>query len=70
MILSAFTLVHVVLNPVGIGAGFVVAYGLLTSKRLARWTTLFLTTTVATSVTGFFSHFMASRPAWGSALCL
>jgi hypothetical protein len=34
MILSAFTLFHVALSLVGIGAGVVVAYGLLTSKRL------------------------------------
>jgi hypothetical protein len=53
MILSAFTLFHVVLSLVGIGSGFVVVYGLLTSKRFDGWTGLFLTTTVATSVTGF-----------------
>ena len=60
MILSAFTFFHVVLSLVGIGSGFVVLYGLLTSKRLDRWTMLFLTTTAATSVTGFlfpFHHF-------------
>jgi hypothetical protein len=53
MILSAFTFFHVVLSLVGIGSGFVVMYGLLISRRLDGWTTLFLTTTVATSVTGF-----------------
>jgi hypothetical protein len=53
MILSAFTLFHVVLSLVGIGSGFVVVYGLLASKRLDGWTALFLITTVATSVTGF-----------------
>jgi hypothetical protein len=53
MILSAFTFFHVVLSLVGIGSGFVVMYGLLTLRRLDGWTTLFLTTTVATSVTGF-----------------
>jgi hypothetical protein len=53
MILAAFTLFHVVLSLVGIGAGFVVVYGLLASKRLDGWTNLFLTTTVATSLTGF-----------------
>lgn len=54
MILSAFTFFHVLLSLVGIGSGFVVMYGLLTSKRLDGWTSLFLTTTVATSVTGYF----------------
>jgi hypothetical protein len=53
MILSAFTLFHVVLSLIGIASGFVVAYGLLSSKRLDGWTALFLSTTVATSVTGF-----------------
>ena len=41
------------LSLVGIGAGFVVVYGLLTPRRFDGWTKLFLTTTVATSVTGF-----------------
>ena len=54
MILGAFTLFHVLLSLVGIGAGFVVVFGLLASKRLDGWTSLFLTTTVATSVTGYF----------------
>jgi hypothetical protein len=53
MVLSAFTLFHVVLSLVGIGSGFVVVYGLLASKRFEGLTKLFLTTTVATSVTGF-----------------
>jgi len=50
---STFTLVHVLLSLVGIGAGFVVMAGLLTRKRLNGWTALFLVTAVATSVTGF-----------------
>jgi hypothetical protein len=53
MILTAFTLFHVALSLVGIGSGFVVVYGLLTSKRLDGWTKVFLVTTVATSVTAF-----------------
>src|SRR5271163_2544913 len=64
MILSAFTLFHVLLGLVGIVAGFVVVYGLLTSKRLDGWTALFLTTTVATSLTGFLfpvHHFLPSH---------
>jgi hypothetical protein len=64
MLLAAFTFFHVVISLIGIGAGFVVAYGLLTSKRLDNWTALFLTTTIATSVTGFFfpvQHFMPSH---------
>jgi len=53
MILVAFTLFHVALSLIGIGAGFVVVYGLMASKRLDGWTGLFLITTVATSATGF-----------------
>jgi hypothetical protein len=53
MILAAFTIFHVLLSLIGIGAGLVVAYGLVTSRRFDHWTALFLTTTIATSVTGF-----------------
>lgn len=53
MILSAFTFFHVALSLIGIGSGFVVVYGLLTSRLMGGWTMTFLTTTVATSVTGF-----------------
>jgi hypothetical protein len=64
MTTEAFTLVHVVLSLVGILSGFVVAYGLLTAKRLGGWTAIFLATTVATSVTGFgfpFDHLLPSH---------
>jgi hypothetical protein len=54
MILTAFTLFHVLLSLVGIGSGFVVVYGLLASKRLDGWTKVFLITSIATSVTGYF----------------
>jgi hypothetical protein len=54
MILTAFTLFHVALSLVGIGSGLVVLYSLLASKWSSGWHTLFLITTVATSVTGFF----------------
>jgi hypothetical protein len=62
MILSAFTLFHVVLSLVGIAAGLMVVYGLVESKRLDGWTAIFLTTTVATSVTGFLFPFHGITP--------
>ncbi len=62
MLLNAFTLFHVLLSLVGIGSGFVVGYGLLESKRLDGWTSIFLTTTVATSVTGFLFPFHGITP--------
>ena len=51
--LTIFTFVHVLISSIGIVAGLVVAYGLLTAKRLERWTAVFLWTTLLTSVTGF-----------------
>ena len=51
--ISTFTTVHVLLSLVGIASGLVVLYGLIKSRSFDRWTLLFLSTTVATSVTGF-----------------
>jgi hypothetical protein len=62
--MTTFTFVHVVISLVGIFSGFVVLFGLLTAKRLGGWTALFLTSTVATSVTGFgfpFDHLLPSH---------
>ena len=64
MTTSTFTLVHVMISLVGIVSGFVVIFGLLAGKRLDRWTALFLTSTVVTSVTGFgfpFDHLLPSH---------
>ena len=47
------TLFHVLLSLAGIFSGFVVVFGLLKARNLKGWTTIFLWTTVATSVTGF-----------------
>lgn len=62
-LLSAFTLFHVILSLVGIASGFVVLFGLIGGKRLNGWTVLFLTATVATSVTGFFFPYHGFTPA-------
>ena len=64
MVLSAFTLFHVLLSLVGIGSGLILFYELLLSKPLGRWNTVFLITTVATSVTGFFFPFHHFTPAY------
>jgi hypothetical protein len=64
MSLETFTLFHVALSLVGIGSGLVVIFGLLAGKRLDGWTALFLSTTVATSLTGFgfpFDHLLPSH---------
>ncbi len=64
MLLTAFTVFHVLLSLIGIAAGFVVLFGFLTSRKLDGWTLVFLTTTIATSATGFlfpFHHFLPSH---------
>jgi hypothetical protein len=63
MILAAYTFVHVLISLAGIYSGFVVLYGLLASNRLDRWTAVFLSTTVATGVTGLFFPFHGVTPA-------
>jgi hypothetical protein len=52
--LALLTLIHVVISLLGIGTGLVVMAGLLRSARMDRWTAVFLASTLATSVTGFF----------------
>lgn len=64
MFLTTYTLIHVVISLLGIVAGCVVIYGMLTAKSLEKWTTFFLATTTATSVTGFFFPFEGFKPAY------
>jgi hypothetical protein len=51
-----FTLFHVAISLVGIVSGLAVAYGLIKGRAFPALTAIFLGTTVATSVTGFFFH--------------
>ncbi|HEY2457033.1 MAG TPA: hypothetical protein VGI13_07030 [Candidatus Acidoferrum sp.] len=60
--LTIFTVVHVLLSLIGILAGFVVVYGLITAKRMDGWTATFLWTTILTSVTGFLFPFHKLLP--------
>ncbi|MGD0627920.1 MAG: hypothetical protein ABR987_01130 [Terracidiphilus sp.] len=60
--LVQFTYLHVFLSLVGLGAGIFIVYGLLTSRRLSILTSLFLVTTVATSLTGFLYPFNGITP--------
>jgi hypothetical protein len=62
MTTSTFTMVHVLLSLVGIGSGFLVLYGLFIGKRFDGATTIFLMTTVLTSVTGFLFPFVHLLP--------
>jgi hypothetical protein len=62
--MQLFIFIHVIISLVGVLSGLVVLVGLLSDKRLDRWTALFLATTVATSVTGFcFLPFDGFTPA-------
>ena len=64
MTTSTFTLVHVLVSLVGIGAGIIVMFGLLNGRQLNGWTALFLISTAATSATGFafpFDHLLPSH---------
>ena len=61
---ETFTQVHVVLSLIGIGAGLIVLFRLLSGTLPPGWNALFLVTTVATSVTGFafpFDHLLPSH---------
>src|SRR5437899_11754134 len=60
--LAALTLIHVVIRLIGIASGLVVTYGLVRSQRMDGWTSIFLFTTVATSVTGYFFPFHKLLP--------
>ena len=53
---AAFTLLHVVISLIAIACGGVVTIGLWRAQRVPGWTAVFLVTTIATSVTGFFFH--------------
>jgi hypothetical protein len=61
--MTPFLFVHVLLSLIGIAAGLVVLYGLLTSNRMDGWTHVFLLTTAATTLTGFFLPFTTITPA-------
>lgn len=65
MEMSYFTLIHVVISLVGISSGFGVLSGMLAATHHPRWTAIFLTSTMAASVTGFFFPFRGFTPAIG-----
>jgi hypothetical protein len=53
MSLATFTMVHVIISLIAIGAGLVVMFGMLGSKRMPGLTATFLAFTVLTSASGF-----------------
>ena len=64
MSLPTFTLFHVILSLMGIGSGLIVVFGMMKSKRLDKWTAIFLITTVLTSATGFLFPFHGFKPSY------
>jgi hypothetical protein len=62
MSVSTFTQLHVLLSLIGIISGLIVVSAMLTSHRVAVTTAVFLSTTVATSATGFLFHFTSFEP--------
>jgi hypothetical protein len=61
--LHAYTQLHVLISLIAIGSGLIVMYGVLTRKRMDGLTSLFLATTVLTTVTGFGFPSTALTPA-------
>jgi hypothetical protein len=59
---AAFTQIHVILSLIGIVSGLIVVFAMLGANLLPALTTIFLVTTVATSVTGFMFHFASFGP--------
>ena len=53
MSLAAYTILHVLISLIAIGTGFIVLFGLLNGKLPSPWNTVFLVTTILTSLTGF-----------------
>jgi len=51
--LSLYTTIHVIISLVAIVTGFIAVFEMIGNKRLGLWNTIFIWTTVATSVTGF-----------------
>jgi hypothetical protein len=62
MSLSTLTAVHVIISLIGIVAGIVVMFGLLSSNRMTGWTGVFLLTTILTSASGFLFPFEKLLP--------
>jgi hypothetical protein len=60
--LGAFTAVHVVISLLAILSGFATLFEMLRGRFPRILTAVFLTTTIATSATGFFFHSKAIGP--------
>jgi len=64
MSIATYTALHVAVSLIGIGSGLIVLFGLLSGRKLDRWTAVFLITTALTSIGGFgfpFTHLLPSH---------
>ena len=61
--LSAVTAIHVVISLIAIVAGFIVMFGMLSSRPMPGLTAIFLLFTILTSVTGFMFPIRMFTPA-------
>ena len=60
--LSLYTTIHTIISLIGIVTGFIVAFEMIGNRPLGFWNTIFLWTTILTSVTGFFFPFSGVTP--------
>lgn len=64
MTVETFTKLHVVISLIGIVSGLSVVFGMVAGRLRDGWTTIFLVSTVLTSLTGFgfpFDHLLPSH---------
>lgn len=62
MNLVLFTRLHVMVSLIGLGAGFLMAFGMIRGKRWAVMTAVFVVTTALTCLSGFFFPFVRVTP--------
>jgi hypothetical protein len=62
MSLALYTQIHVAISLIGIVAGLIVVFCMMSGKRMDGLTALFLITTALTSITGFFFPFEHITP--------
>lgn len=60
--MSTLTLIHVIISLIAILAGIVVVHGLITVRRHARSTLVYMVTILLTSLTGFLFPFNGVTP--------
>ncbi len=61
--LAPYTAFHVLISLIGIVSGCAILFGMRNARPMNGWTGVYLATTLATSVTGFFFPFHGFTPA-------